>query len=141
MRDAPFAVGVLRALIKRKAVKLVAGPPSPSLSLVVKPAKEPASSTDGFRKGLEMLEREMGLRKEGFAIKKLLGGAAPRIDLRCLGAKAGGDDTLLPFETVLDGAGGGTPVCVELEKLELIESCDSLRWRGRETRLAVEPMC
>ena len=56
-----------------------------------------ASSTEGLRRGLEMLEREIGLRKDGFVMEKLLGGAAPRIDLRCLAGKPERADTILAF--------------------------------------------
>lgn len=78
----PFADGG-RALMSREALRLVTGPPSPSLSLVKKPdATELASSTDGLRNGLEMLDRDIGLRNDGLVMEKLLGGAVPRIDLR-----------------------------------------------------------
>ena len=99
-------------------------------------------SADALRNGLDMLEREMGLRSEGRVIEKLLGGAAPRIDLRGLA----GIPVRLASVFVLDAGAEGlsvvaAPVRVALERSDAIDSCDSLRCKGRETRLAVEPMC
>lgn len=102
--------GAGRALISREALRLATGPPSPSLSLVMKPEPiEPVSSTEPLRNGLEMLDLEMGLRRLGLVIEKLLGGAAPRTDLRGLAGIPVRADKLFAFEAgwALDG---GAPV-------------------------------
>lgn len=140
----PTLVGVFLALINREALKLVAGPPSPSLSLVMKPeVNELTSSTEPLRMGREMLDRDIGLRREGLVMEKLLGGAAPRIDLRALAAIPARAESVLVVEAgaVCWLEGAPAPVCVELDTLEVSEICDSLRCSGRETRLAVEPIC
>lgn len=99
------------ALIKREARRLEAGPPSPSLSLVAKPeAIEPASSIDGLRNGLDMLDREIGLRRDGLVIEKLLGGAAPRMDLRGLAGMPVRLASVFAFDAEVDGVGIAAPV-------------------------------
>lgn len=75
-----------RVLMKREDRRLLGKAASPSLSLVANPeAMEAVSSPVALRSGLEMLDREIGLRSEGLVMEKLLGGAAPRIDLRGFG--------------------------------------------------------
>ncbi len=96
---------------------------------------ELASSIEPLRKGLDMLDRDI-LRKEGFFIEKLLGGAAPRIDVRGFAIVPARAANVLAFDAVAD-----VPALVELEKSEANDSSDSLWCSGRETRLAVEPMC
>lgn len=141
--EAESCVGVLRALISRDARRLLAGPPSPSLSLVKKPedAMEPASSTDPLRNGREMLDLDIGFLKDGLDIEKLLGGAAPRIDLRGFAAIPKRETVPSVFVLASTGFEIGGPVCVVLDRSEASESCDSLRRKGSETRLGVDPMC
>lgn len=97
---------------------------------------ELASSIEPLRRGLDMLDRDIGLRKAGFFIEKLLGGAAPRIDLRGFAMVPARAVNVFEFDAVAD-----VPALVEPEKSEANDSWDSLWCSGRETRLAVEPMC
>jgi hypothetical protein len=135
-------VEVGRVLMKREDRRLLGNAPSPSLSLVANPeAMEAASSPAALRSGLEMLDREMGLRSEGLVMEKLLGGAAPRIDLRGLGGMPARLTDVLVLDAWGAGFDGVNAVCVELDIWEASESWDVLRCSGSETRLAVDPIC